>query len=152
MNKVVLASLTLVFLASCHTAGDETSYMSDMDNSWQKDKTEIFEFEVKNFKTPKDIVFVIKNNDDYPYSNLRIISSLSTSQGIETKKRDTLNYILSKPNGEWLGKGIGSVKETMFLYLSNYKFPANGVYKIKVKQAMRQDTLRGIEQFGIKIK
>ena len=41
---------------------------------------------------------------------------------MKSKKKtiDTLNYILAKPNGEWIGKGFGDTKETLFQYKLNY--------------------------------
>ena len=66
-------------------------------------------------------------------------------------KPDTLNYILAKPNGEWIGRGFGETKETLFQYRLNYKFPKNGKYTLTVQQAMRKDKLTGIDDFGVKI-
>ena len=67
------------------------------------------------------------------------------------KVTDTLNYVLAKPNGEWIGKGFGDTKETLFQYKINYKFPKNGDYQIGIIQAMRTDNLEGIEDIGVKI-
>jgi gliding motility-associated lipoprotein GldH len=62
-----------------------------------------------------------------------------------------LNYVLAKPNGEWLGTGFGDTKETLFQYKLNYKFPEKGKYEIGLTQAMRNDNLPGIEDIGVKI-
>ena len=78
-------------------------------------------------------------------------SFISFSHKKENIKTDTLNYIIAKPNGEWLGSGIGNVKEVFFQYKLHYKFPSNGKYQVEIKHGMRKDTLRGIEDIGIKI-
>lgn len=72
---------------------------------------------------------------------------------MSTKKveTDTLNYILAKPNGEWIGSGFGDTKETLFQYKMNHRFPKAGNYRIGITQAMRKDTLVGIEDVGVKI-
>lgn len=98
----------------------------------------------------KNIIFVVRNNNEYPYSNIRLIVNFSEVKS-KKKSTDTLNYILAKPNGEWLGKGFGDTKEIMFQYKLNYKFPENGDYKIGIIQAMRTDNLKGIEDIGVKI-
>lgn len=67
------------------------------------------------------------------------------------KETDTLNYVLAKPNGEWLGTGFGDTKETLFQYKVNYQFPGKGKYEIGLTQAMRNDNLPGIEDIGVKI-
>ena len=66
-------------------------------------------------------------------------------------KIDTLNYILAKPTGEWIGTGFGETKEIMFQYRNNYKFPKKGKYIIGIKQGMRTNNLVGIEDIGVKI-
>lgn len=123
--------------------------MTNVNGAWSKKQSQNIQFKVDDAQNPKNIIFVVRNNDDYPYSNLRLIVSFeSPKKKIVT---DTLNYILAKPNGEWLGTGFGETKEILFQYKMNYKFPENGLYKIDVKQAMRKDILPGIEDLGLKI-
>lgn len=149
MNKLLALFLICVFMLSCSKEG-EISFTNTIDNSWEKEASQVFNFEINDFQKPKNIIFVIENNNDYPFSNLWIISSLN-KKGEKTAKVDTLNYILAKPNGEWIGTGLGSSKTAMFQYKLNHTFPENGSYTIAVKQAMRKDNLQGISKFGIKI-
>ncbi len=148
MNKLLLFGAALSLVA-CNPAGEEV-YMNSLDNAWAKNKNQIFEFEIKDAQTPKNIIFVVRNNNDYPYSNIRVISSLS-KVGQKGVKPDTLNYTLAQPNGAWIGSGFGETKETLFQYKLNHKFPSEGKYKVEVRHAMRKDVLPGIEDFGIKI-
>ena len=124
--------------------------MKSVDGKWDKKAVQKIDFEIKDAQTPKNIIFVVRNNNDYPYSNIRFIVNF---QELKSKKKtiDTLNYILAKPNGEWIGKGFGDTKETLFQYKLNYKFPQNGDYSIGIIQAMRNDNLKGIEDIGVKI-
>ena len=46
---------------------------------------------------------------------------------------------------------MGDVKEILVQYKNEYKFPANGKYKVELKHGMRTDQLKGIEDIGIKI-
>lgn len=148
MLKAGIFTVLLISLFSCSDGGN-TTYMNNVNSSWKKDVKQGFQFEINDSQNLKNIIFVVRNNDDYPFSNIRFIVNLeSPNKKIET---DTLNYVLAKPNGEWLGTGFGETKETLFQYKLDYKFPANGVYKIKIAQAMRRDILPGIEDLGIKI-
>ena len=149
MNRFLALFLICVFILSCNKEG-EVSFTKKIENSWQKDSEQVFNFEINDFKNPKNIIFVIENNNDYPFSNLWVICSLN-KKGEKVAKPDTLNYILAKPNGEWIGTGLGSGKTAMFQYKLNHQFPENGTYTIAVKQAMRKDKLLGISKFGIKI-
>ncbi|USL96395.1 gliding motility lipoprotein GldH [Riemerella anatipestifer] len=142
--------LALFSLTSCSSFGDEEVKMNDLNGVWHKNNPQKFEFEIKDAQNPKNIIFVIRNNNDYPFSNLYLISKISKGNKV-LGKIDTLNYVLAMPNGEWVGRGFGSTKEALFQYKVNYKFPENGVYNIELKQAMRKDTLKGIEDIGVTI-
>lgn len=124
--------------------------MRNLNGIWDKKTQQKFDFKIDDAQNPKNIIIVVRNNNDYPYSNIRFIVNATDAQ---TKKKsvDTLNYVLAKPNGEWIGKGFGDTKETLFQYKLNYKFPKNGDYSIGIIQAMRTDQLKGIEDIGLKI-
>ena len=148
MNKYFLIVFVSIILASC-SSKDEVVYMQSLDGNWNKKKELKFEFNVEE-TSPKNIVFVVRNNNDYPYSNL-FVKSYIKAETDKNFKVDTLNYILAKPNGEWIGSGFGETKEILFLYKNNYKFPKKGKYIIGITQAMRTNDLKGIEDIGIKI-
>lgn len=148
-NKILVIFLVILSVTSC-SYNSESVAMKSLDGKWDKKTVQKFNFNIKNIENPKNIIFVIRNNDDYPYSNIRLIASITN---LKTKKKetDTLNYVLAEPNGKWIGKGFGATKETLFQYKLNYRFPENGAYTVEILQAMRQDNLQGIEDFGVKI-
>ncbi|MGC4128966.1 MAG: gliding motility lipoprotein GldH [Bergeyella sp.] len=148
-NKILYSFFVLLLLASC-TGGSEAVFMNSIDGKWNKKDTLSYEFSVSDVQQPKNIIFVVRNNDEYPYSNLRLIVDFTDLKN-KKKQTDTLNYIMAKPNGEWLGKGFGEAKEIQFQYKLNYQFVKDGKYSVKIVQAMRNDNLPGIEDFGIKI-
>lgn len=148
MLRPIVVFILLLSLNSCQNA-DEKVLVNDIDNHWKKADAQTFDFDVKDAEDVKNLMFVVRNNNDYPYSNLRLIAKIEhNKKNIST---DTLNFVLSKPNGEWIGTGFGDTKEIIFQYKLNYKFPQNGKYSFKVVQAMRKDVLPGIEDIGIKI-
>lgn len=128
----------------------ETVEMKNLSGTWTQKAEQQFRFKVTDAENPKNIIFVMRNNNDYPYSNIRMIVNFGSvaQPKIET---DTLNYVLAEPNGTWIGKGFGDTKETMFQYKLNYKFPKNGDYSIGIIHGMRTDSLKGIEDIGVKI-
>lgn len=139
-----------IFLCLLIGCAKQDVEVHSLNGVWKKDAKQTFTFEVTDAENPKNIIFVVRNNNDYPYSNIRFFSTLS-AEGDKTTKVDTLNYVLAKPNGEWIGTGFGDTKETWFQYKNAYHFPKNGKYTISVVQAMRKDSLIGIEDFGIKL-
>lgn len=149
MHKTVRLFPALMLLINCANPS-ETVIVNNINGSWNKTAEQQFKINITDAEKPRDLVFMVRNNNDYPYSNLRLIVKLENEK---TKKKtvDTLNYILAQPNGEWIGKGFGDTKETDFQYKLNYTFPNNGSYTIAVIQAMRRDILPGIEDLGLTI-
>ncbi|MBW8361752.1 MAG: gliding motility lipoprotein GldH [Kaistella sp.] len=149
MHKILAVLAVLFLFVSCSDSGDFTQ-MKAVNGTWNKKTEQQFRFEIKDAQNPKNIIFVIRNNNSYPYSNLRMIVNL-TNLKTNKKVTDTLNCVLANPNGEWIGTGFGETKENLFQYRLNYKFPANASYTIGIIQAMRKDVLPGIEDIGVKI-
>ena len=148
MHRVSLFLLLVLICFSC-TDKDKIVDVKNLNNAWNKNQKLVFKFNSENAQKAKNIIFVVRNNNNYPYSNLRLIVNFeSPTKKIKT---DTLNYILAKPDGEWIGTGFGETKEILFQYKLNYNFAEKGLYKINVTQAMRRNILPGIEDFGIKI-
>lgn len=145
-----LAATCIALLSlSCTDAGEQV-LINHVNGVWPKDSVQRFQWDIRDTREAKNIIFVVRNNGDYPYSNLRLIVDFAAEN---SKKRevDTLNYILAKPSGEWLGKGFGDTKEILFQYRLAHRFPKAGHYTLGLKQAMRADTLRGIEDIGVQI-
>lgn len=144
-----LGLLIFALFMSCNSSSEEV-IMNPVNGKWNRKTTQKYNLNVSDNQNPKNIIFVVRNNDTYPYSNIRFVVDFKDLQTKKTET-DTLNYILAKPNGEWLGTGFGDTKETLFLYKVNYKFPKNGKYEINVQQAMRNDNLPGVEDLGVKV-
>ena len=145
-----LGLLSLILFLSCNSSSEGEVMMTSVNSKWSKKSEQKFNLEISDPQNPKNIIFVVRNNNDFPYSNIRFIVNFTDLQ-TRKKETDTLNYVLAKPNGEWLGTGFGDTKETFFQYKLNYKFPKKGKYEIGIIQAMRNDILPGIEDIGVKI-
>lgn len=99
---------------------------------------------------------MIRNNEEYDFSNLFIITNLHFPSGKTIV--DTLEYEMATPEGKWLGYGYSSVKESKLWYKENFVFSEKGKYTIKVEQAMRKvgenqgiTNLKGITEIGIQV-
>ena len=146
--RLIFVFILFLSLGSCQNA-DEKVLINDVGQQWKKNNVQKFDFNIDDAQNQKNMMFVVRNNNDYPYSNLRLIASIEHNK--KKISTDTLNFVLAKPNGEWIGTGFGDTKEITFQYKLNYRFPQNGNYSVKVVQAMRNNQLPGIEDIGIKI-
>ncbi|MCQ0112351.1 gliding motility-associated lipoprotein GldH [Zhouia amylolytica] len=155
MAKFSAYCLVLFIMFSCDSKSIYSEYKS-ISNSWGKDEKITFQFKAPDSVQPYNIFVNLRNNEEYKYSNLFLIVNLDFPDN-ETIT-DTLEYMMAEPNGEWLGKGFSSLKESKLWYKENVVFPRNGEYKITVEQAMRKvgsvegiQELDGITDIGIKI-
>jgi len=148
MFRLTAAFILFLTFTSCQNENEKV-LVKDVDGKWKKSVAQTLDFEVNDAGADKNLMLVIRNNNEYPYSNLRLIAKMELNK--KTISTDTLNFVLAKPNGEWIGTGFGDTKEIVFPYKVNYKFPKNGKYSFKITQAMRKDILPGIEDIGIKI-
>ncbi|ALM08395.1 gliding motility protein [Sediminicola sp. YIK13] len=156
MLKNILPILVLMVLASCETNTVRSEYKATNDGYWNKDNIVSFKFTEQDTISKHNIFINIRNDETYSYSNLFLIAELNFPTG-ETIK-DTLEYEMSKPDGEWLGTGHGSLKENKLWYKENVVFPTKGEYTLEISHAMRKNgsvegimDLKGITDVGFQI-
>ena len=64
-------------------------------------------------------------------------------------EQDTLEYAMAKPNGEWLGTGYSSIKESKLWWKSNWQTTDTTLYHFDIAQANRANGLEeGAEQLA----
>ena len=103
--------------------------------------------------TPENIGFEIniRHSNIYPYQNIWLYIQTKSSNG--EIRSDSINWQLSKVNGQWLGKGWGS------LYNVSYRLPNLLIkksaqkrwFQIKIEHGLRDKVLVGIENIGIRL-
>ena len=106
--------ILLIFFVSCNDKIEFTQYKSVSGSSWQANKNISFEFTVEDTILPKDLFINIRNNNEYPFSNLFVITELNFPNG--NKIVDTLQYEMTDETGEFLGKGFAEIKENKLFY------------------------------------
>jgi gliding motility-associated lipoprotein GldH len=156
MSRSFLLILLLAFIfISCDSDRVFDDYKS-LPSQWNKDS--ILTFNIKNIDTLQsyNLFINVRNNNDFEYSNLFLISEIQFPQGKVIT--DTLEYEMAAPNGKWLGTGFGDVKENKLLYKEKVRFPESGKYKVSIKHAMRKngseqgiENLKGITEIGFRI-
>lgn len=152
----LLSLLTLALFWSCNDQMVFSEYEPLKDGKWEMDNVVQFEFSGMDSITPYNMFINIRNDDKFPFSNLFLITELEAPNGNTLK--DTLEYKMAEPTGEWLGKGLGSVKENKLWFQENVVFPDSGVYKVNISHAMRKNgdvegihILDGITDVGLEI-
>lgn len=145
-NFVVIILGFLFF--SCESPALYDRYQA-MDNSiWEEDKEYFFSFEITDISIPYNLTLEVRNNNLYPYKNLWVKSTFD--QPIGSLQQDTIECILANEYGKWKGSGI-SLFQSSFFIRKNYTFSRAGLYTLSFKQMMRDESLKGIQEIGLRI-
>jgi gliding motility-associated lipoprotein GldH len=120
---------------------------------WNKDSVVVFNYMNADTSGTYDIIIDIRNDGNYRYQNFWLFVNFISPDLTEFK--DSLNCVLADDYGRWIGKGGGSLHQLPVLFepknLSQKKFSKPGVYKFELIQGMREDTLAGIHDIGLRI-
>jgi len=142
--------------ASCNSNRVFDEYKSLKNHQWPLNNSIDFEFLITDTISKNNLYFNLRNNNQYEFSNLYIITHIDFPNG--KKFVDTLQYEMTDKNGKFLGVGISEVKHSRLLFKENIVFPQSGDYKVSIRQAMRKNgsiagiqELNGITDFGLRI-
>ncbi|QWX83657.1 gliding motility lipoprotein GldH [Cellulophaga sp. HaHaR_3_176] len=156
MVKHILALLLITLFISCDSNIVKSEYKATVDGEWEKDAQIEFQFSDIDTIQSYDLFINLRNDETFAYSNIFIIAELGYPDGSSVK--DTLEYEMTLPDGQWLGKGYGSLKENKLWYKEKIILPTKGIYKLKVSHAMRKNgsvdgivNLEGITDVGYQI-
>ncbi len=155
IKNSILLVLCVILLISCDKKRVFDEYKS-VGSAWHKDSIVSFELPQLNEKSRYDLYVTIRDNNEYPFSNLFLIVSMK--QPNKTTVVDTLEYQMAEADGTLLGDGFTDVKESKLFYKENVPFNLKGKYKVSIQQANRQTgkivgvkNLPGITEVGFRI-
>ena len=155
-NNIIPICLIILCLVSCDSKRIYDSYVATSNQSWGREQAISFSFSVKDTIEQRHLFINVRNNNDYAFSNLFLITELSFPNG--KKIIDTLEYEMTDVSGKFLGVGLTEIKENKLFYKENVIFPNSGDYKISISQAMRKNgeteginALDGITEVGFRI-
>ncbi|QNM85130.1 gliding motility lipoprotein GldH [Polaribacter pectinis] len=156
-NSFFLIIIAVFFLMiSCDDKSQFNQYKAIENASWEANKKIVFEFDVRDTISPKNLFINIRNNNEYQFSNLYLITELNFPN--ETIVVDTLQYEMTDNSGNFLGDGFTEIKDNKLFYKEKKAFPVSGKYTLSVRQAMRKNGevnpmpfLEGISDVGFSI-
>ncbi len=152
-----LVLIVIVFtIISCDSNRVYDEYQSMEDNTWLQSDIITFDFSISDTISKNNIFINLRNNKDYEFSNLFMITKMDFPNG--TKIIDTLEYEMTDKLGNFLGSGYTDIKQNKLFYKENVQFLEKGNYRFQIEQAMRKngniqglDSLKGITDIGLRI-
>lgn len=155
MRNSFLIILGIMCFWSCDTNRIYDNYKS-VSRQWNKDSIITFKVSPPDSINAYNVFINLRNNKDYKYSNLFLIVSTKFPNGKVIK--DTLEYRMAEPSGEFLGTGFTDLKENKLWYKEKVVFNESGDYVFTIQHAMRENgkvdginNLEGITDVGLRI-
>ena len=150
VSRYLIFSMVLIFsVLSCRKGNFYFEEVARIENSWKAEDIKTFKIPVKNKEQKFTMYFILRNNNDYAFSNIYFFTKLKSPAGEIIV--DTLEYQVAYPDGEWMGFGMGNIKQNTLVYKENIALKDTGIYQIEVGQAMRENDLVGIEDISLMI-
>lgn len=151
----ILFVLLLVLITSCDSKAVFDEYKS-VSTAWNKEDVVNFKINAPDSIKPYNLFVNVRNTNDYKFSNLYLIVQMNFPHG--KTLTDTLEYEMTKKNGEWLGEGLSVVKENKLWYKEGVIFNESGTYNVNIQHAMRNNgdvngvvNLEGVTDVGFRI-
>lgn len=155
MNKLFFLFYFLIVMQACQSDIVYNTYQTVEDTHWKLDQEIKFTINLKDTINRYNLFINIRNNKDYEYSNLFLITQMTFPN--QVKVVDTLEYEMTNSEGKFLGSGFSDLKENKLFYKENVRFKEFGKYLFTVRQAMRKRNevvglqLNGITDVGISV-
>ena len=147
----LVAGVVLLLSTSCDENRVYEKNVDFPDQRWAVDSIPSFEFEISDASKPYNIYWNVRNTVAYPYRNLYLTYYIEDTTGRRLTS-DLHNMLLFEPKtGKPYGSGLGDIFSHQFMALPNFKFDRAGVYRIRLEQYMRTDTLPEVVSVGTRV-
>ncbi len=153
MSKLIsMISILVVVLFAASSCDRDVIFEENIKipgEQWHKDSLVYLTTEIKDTVELYNIYLNLRHSTEYDYKNLYLFFETVLPNGQVI--RDTVECILANRAGKWLGQGHGRIKSHKFHFREDIWFPYKGEYVFVMQQAMREETLNGITDVGIRI-
>lgn len=131
---------------SCHNQGFDQRVVIP-EAAWDVNNRVPFDVTVNDTTEIYSFGMNLRHLENYRYSNLYVFLHTKMPNGNMT--RDTIQCVLATPDGRWVGKGSGSMRDVKIVLNPHLRFPLEGAYHFEIEQAMREPVLKGISDIGL---
>lgn len=151
--RLVLSGLSIALIVLIISSCDQQLVIDENlalgESGWDMNRKAAFEVDITDSLGLYAFYINVRQQETYRFSNLYIFLHTTFPNGMLT--HDTLECVLASADGRWLGKSSGSLISNQILLNGSIRFPMVGSYRFEIEQAMRESTLKGIRDVGIRI-
>ena len=147
MKKTHLYIITLLLLFTACGNYDYDERVVIPEANWSVENRVPFDVPIDDTVSIYSFGLSLRHMENYRYSNLYVFLHTTMPNGNVT--HDTIQCLLATPDGEWVGKSSGSMRNLRFTLNPRMRFPMQGNYHFEIEQAMREPVLKGISDIGL---
>jgi gliding motility-associated lipoprotein GldH len=140
---------SLLCLPGCGQDNQFRRYEEIPNFVWRHSDSIRFEVAIGDTQTRNNLFLSVRHTPQFRYRNLWVDLVQIAPDGDTTTERHQL--LLARPNGQWLGSGLGDLIDREQLVRRNFRFPHTGRYVFIVRHAMRPDEVRFLMDIGLLI-
>lgn len=142
----ILFFIVAISIAGCGGRGFDQRVVIP-EARWEVENRVPFDVTVNDTLGIYSFGMTLRHLENYRYSNLYVFLHTTMPNGNVT--RDTIQCLLATPDGRWVGKSSGSMRDLRITLNPNLRFPLEGTYHFEIEQAMREPLLKGISDVGL---
>ena len=147
MKRILFIAMCLA-LAAC-TSSNFNKRAVIPEAEWAQENRVAFDVSIDDTLSCYKFGIGLRHLENYRYSNLFVFLHTRMPNGNVT--HDTIECTLATPEGRWIGKSSGSMRDLIVPLNENLLFPLKGTYHFEIEQAMREPVLKGISDIGLYI-
>ncbi|MBS1489501.1 MAG: gliding motility lipoprotein GldH [Bacteroidetes bacterium] len=122
------------------------------ERTWKINEPAEFEFQITDTVKKYNLLLNVRNSLEYPYARLFFNYELTSPDSKSLSKNLVAEFLFDQKTGQPFGtSSLGDVYDHRFPLLQNYSFNKTGMYRLKVEQFMRADSLPGIVAVGLRV-
>ena len=145
MKKLLFLTSLALALTACHQDIVFSQFVSIPSGEWGSDMLPHFDYTIVDKDADYRMLIYVRHTEQYPYQNMWLF--VRDNMG----HRDTIEFYLADDRGRWLGDRHHGMIEMPVLMEDAKLFPDTGVYRLSVRQGMRDSLLRGITDIGVEV-
>ncbi len=145
MKKLVLLFFVLALVSCSNSNFNKRVVIPEAE--WPQENRVAFDVSIDDTISGYAFGLELRHLENYRYSNLFVFLHTTMPNGNHT--RDTIECTLATPEGRWIGKSSGSMRDLRIPLNEQLQFPLTGDYHFEIEQAMREPVLKGISDIGI---
>lgn len=151
--KLLYLLPVLIVSLYCSGCSDPNAVMdksTGIDNhNWSYVNMVKYDVNIDNPNIAYNLYLNLRVTGDYRYSNLFILFHRN-GPGLQPQTT-RIEFKLAGKDGEWFGTGSGDLYSFQIPFITNYKFPAKGVYHFAIEQNMRDNPLHEVSDVGLRV-